>query len=69
MFLHSSRIKPYHLLVGSLDLKASQGDVGHAVGLLTTKPAELHDAGEDPDSHTQAWEAQKGRQLCVSVDD
>ncbi|CAL8364578.1 unnamed protein product [Lota lota] len=41
-------------------LNASQGDVGHAVGLLTTKPAEVHDAGEDPDSHAQAWEAQKG---------
>uniref|UniRef100_A0A8C5A8R0 Ubiquitin specific peptidase 28 n=1 Tax=Gadus morhua TaxID=8049 RepID=A0A8C5A8R0_GADMO len=41
-------------------LNASQGDVGHAVGLLTTKPAEVHDAGEDPDSETQAWEAQKG---------
>ncbi|KAG7261276.1 hypothetical protein CRUP_036560 [Coryphaenoides rupestris] len=41
-------------------LNASQGDVGHAVGLLTSKPAEVHDAGEDPDSHSQAWEAQKG---------
>jgi len=53
------------LVVGSLDVKASRGDVGHAVGLLTTQPAEVHDTGEDPDSHAQAWEAQKGIDMTV----
>ncbi|KAM7397540.1 hypothetical protein PAMA_005711 [Pampus argenteus] len=41
-------------------LKASQGDVGHAVGLLTTQP-EVQDPGEPQESRTSAaaWEGQK----------
>ncbi|XP_061905008.1 ubiquitin carboxyl-terminal hydrolase 28 isoform X6 [Entelurus aequoreus] len=44
-------------------LKASQGDVGHAVGLLTTQPAEVRDAKEPQQSETPcvAWEGQKDR--------
>ncbi|KAM3601776.1 uncharacterized protein V6R79_018744 [Siganus canaliculatus] len=43
-------------------LNASQGDIGHAVGLLTTQPAEVQDPGEPQESGTsgEAWEAQKG---------
>ncbi|XP_041657432.1 ubiquitin carboxyl-terminal hydrolase 28 isoform X3 [Cheilinus undulatus] len=42
-------------------LNASQGDVGHAVGLLTTQPAEVQDPGEPQPLETsaEAWEAQK----------
>lgn len=42
--------------------KASQGDIGHAVGLLTTQPAEVQDPGEPQESGTsgEAWEGQKG---------
>nr|XP_061818792.1 ubiquitin carboxyl-terminal hydrolase 28-like isoform X2 [Nerophis lumbriciformis] len=42
-------------------LKASQGDIGHAVGLLTTQPAEVRDAKEPQQSETPcvAWEGQK----------
>ncbi|XP_044077692.1 ubiquitin carboxyl-terminal hydrolase 28 isoform X3 [Siniperca chuatsi] len=43
-------------------LNASQGDIGHAVGLLTTQPAEVQDLGEPQESGTsgEAWEGQKG---------
>ncbi|XP_029957407.1 ubiquitin carboxyl-terminal hydrolase 28 isoform X2 [Salarias fasciatus] len=43
-------------------LTASQGDIGHAVGLLTTQPAEVQDPGEAQLSgtSTEAWEGQKG---------
>uniref|UniRef100_A0A665VDQ9 Ubiquitin carboxyl-terminal hydrolase n=1 Tax=Echeneis naucrates TaxID=173247 RepID=A0A665VDQ9_ECHNA len=43
-------------------LNASQGDIGHAVGLLTTQPAEVQGPGEPRDSGTseEAWEGQKG---------
>ncbi|KAF1378226.1 hypothetical protein PFLUV_G00188330 [Perca fluviatilis] len=43
-------------------LNASQGDVGHAVGLLTTQSAEVQDPGEPQESGTsaEAWEGQKG---------
>lgn len=43
-------------------LKASQGDVGHAVGLLTTQPPELQDPGEAQESGSSggAWEGPKG---------
>nr|XP_043898471.1 ubiquitin carboxyl-terminal hydrolase 28 isoform X3 [Solea senegalensis] len=43
-------------------LNASQGDVGHAVGLLTAQPAELQDPGEPQESGNpeEAWEGQKG---------
>ncbi|XP_038565380.1 ubiquitin carboxyl-terminal hydrolase 28 isoform X2 [Micropterus salmoides] len=43
-------------------LNASQGDIGHAVGLLTTQPAEVQDPGELQDSGTSGedWEGQKG---------
>ena len=46
----------------SRPLKASQGDVGHAVGLLTTQPAEVQDPGEpeEPGAPEEAWEGQKG---------
>lgn len=46
----------------SLLLKASQGDIGHAVGLLTTQPAEVRDPGEPQEAGTseEAWEGQKG---------
>uniref|UniRef100_A0A7N6F7E7 ubiquitinyl hydrolase 1 n=1 Tax=Anabas testudineus TaxID=64144 RepID=A0A7N6F7E7_ANATE len=43
-------------------LNASQGDVGHAVGLLTTQPAEVQDPGETqkPGIPEEVWEGQKG---------
>lgn len=43
-------------------LKVSQGDIGHAVGLLTTQTAEVQDPGEPQESGTsgEAWEGQKG---------
>ncbi|XP_070699223.1 ubiquitin carboxyl-terminal hydrolase 28 isoform X1 [Pempheris klunzingeri] len=43
-------------------LNASQGDIGHAVGLLTTQPAEVQDPGEAQESGTtgEVWEGQKG---------
>ncbi|XP_061608028.1 ubiquitin carboxyl-terminal hydrolase 28 isoform X2 [Phyllopteryx taeniolatus] len=43
-------------------LKASRGDIGHAVGLLTSPSAEVRDAGEPQESGTPAgaWEGQKG---------
>nr|XP_019952865.1 PREDICTED: ubiquitin carboxyl-terminal hydrolase 28 isoform X4 [Paralichthys olivaceus] len=43
-------------------LNASQGDVGHAVGLLTAQPAEVQDPGEPQESEApgEAWEGQKG---------
>uniref|UniRef100_A0A4W6E167 Ubiquitin specific peptidase 28 n=1 Tax=Lates calcarifer TaxID=8187 RepID=A0A4W6E167_LATCA len=43
-------------------LNASQGDIGHAVGLLTTHPAEVQDPGETQESGNsgEAWEGQKG---------
>uniref|UniRef100_A0A671W0K5 Ubiquitin carboxyl-terminal hydrolase n=1 Tax=Sparus aurata TaxID=8175 RepID=A0A671W0K5_SPAAU len=42
-------------------LNASQGDIGHAVGLLTTQPAEVQDPGEPQESGTsgETWEGQK----------
>ncbi|XP_023265206.1 ubiquitin carboxyl-terminal hydrolase 28-like, partial [Seriola lalandi dorsalis] len=46
----------------SLPFKASQGDIGHAVGLLTTQTAEVQDPGEPQELKTseEAWEGQKG---------
>ncbi|KAM4547480.1 ubiquitin carboxyl-terminal hydrolase 28 [Fundulus diaphanus] len=43
-------------------LKASQGDVGHAVGLLTTQSVEVQDSAEPQDSGTSAetWDGQRG---------
>ncbi|CAK6964536.1 ubiquitin carboxyl-terminal hydrolase 28 isoform X1 [Scomber scombrus] len=43
-------------------LNASQGDIGHAVGLLTTQSAEVQDPGELQETETPevAWEGQKG---------
>ncbi|XP_061658297.1 ubiquitin carboxyl-terminal hydrolase 28 isoform X3 [Syngnathoides biaculeatus] len=43
-------------------LKACRGDIGHAVGLLTSQPTEAGDAGEPRESGTPAgaWEGQKG---------
>lgn len=43
-------------------LNVSQGDIGHAVGLLTTEPAKDQDPGEPQESGTsgEAWESQKG---------
>ncbi|XP_054481245.1 ubiquitin carboxyl-terminal hydrolase 28 [Anoplopoma fimbria] len=43
-------------------LNASQGDVGNAVGLLTTQSAEFQDPGDPQESGTSAetWEGQKG---------
>nr|XP_020454301.1 ubiquitin carboxyl-terminal hydrolase 28 isoform X3 [Monopterus albus] len=43
-------------------LNASQGDIGHAVGLLTTQPAEVQDSGQTPELETSGedWEGQKG---------
>ncbi|KAM9332124.1 ubiquitin carboxyl-terminal hydrolase 28 isoform 2-T2 [Pholidichthys leucotaenia] len=43
-------------------LNASQGDIGHAVGLLTTQPAEVQDSGEPQELGTpgDAWDGQKG---------
>ncbi|XP_047463657.1 ubiquitin carboxyl-terminal hydrolase 28 isoform X3 [Mugil cephalus] len=42
-------------------LNASQGDIGHAVGLLTTQPAEVQDPGERQESGTsgEAWQGKK----------
>uniref|UniRef100_A0A3B4WQQ9 ubiquitinyl hydrolase 1 n=1 Tax=Seriola lalandi dorsalis TaxID=1841481 RepID=A0A3B4WQQ9_SERLL len=44
-------------------LNASQGDIGHAVGLLTTQTAEVQDPGEPQELKTseEAWEGQKIR--------
>ncbi|XP_077448905.1 ubiquitin carboxyl-terminal hydrolase 28 [Stigmatopora argus] len=39
-------------------LKASRGDVGHAVGLLTSQPAEVEDAGGSQES-AGTWKGQK----------
>ncbi|XP_059208231.1 ubiquitin carboxyl-terminal hydrolase 28 [Centropristis striata] len=43
-------------------LNASQGDIGHAVGLLTTQSADVQDPGEPQELGTsaEAWEGQKG---------
>nr|XP_054587017.1 ubiquitin carboxyl-terminal hydrolase 28 isoform X1 [Nothobranchius furzeri] len=43
-------------------LKASQGDVGHAVGLLTTQAAEVQEPAEPQESGSsvETWEGQKG---------
>ncbi|CAB1448199.1 unnamed protein product [Pleuronectes platessa] len=43
-------------------LKASQGDVGHAVGMLTTQPPEVQDPGDPEESGApeEAWEGPKG---------
>lgn len=42
--------------------KASQGDVGHAVGLLTAQTAEVQDPGDhqDPGAPGESWDDQKG---------
>ncbi|KAM6907168.1 ubiquitin carboxyl-terminal hydrolase 28 [Xenentodon cancila] len=42
-------------------LQVSQGDVGHAVGLLTIQPTEVQKPGEPQESGTseETWEAQK----------
>lgn len=42
-------------------LTASQGDIGHAVGLLTTQPTEVQEPGEPqhPATSTEVWEGQK----------
>lgn len=53
-----------YLLIYSFSslFKVSQGDIGHAVGLLTTEPAKVQDPGEPQESGTsgEAWESQKG---------
>ncbi|XP_038146296.1 ubiquitin carboxyl-terminal hydrolase 28 [Cyprinodon tularosa] len=43
-------------------LKASQGDVGHAVGLLTTQNVEIQDSAEPQESGTSAetWDSKRG---------
>ncbi|KAK5887245.1 hypothetical protein CesoFtcFv8_015866 [Champsocephalus esox] len=41
-------------------LNASQGDIGHAVGLLTNQPAELQDPEDPPEPSAEAWDKQKG---------
>lgn len=43
-------------------LKASRGDIGHAVGLLTSQPVEVQNAGEPQKSGipVEAWDGQKG---------
>ncbi|KAM8898702.1 ubiquitin carboxyl-terminal hydrolase 28 [Spinachia spinachia] len=45
-------------------LNASQGDIGNAVGLLTTRSAEVQDPGDtqEPGPPAEAWECQKGPQ-------
>lgn len=45
--------------------KASQGDVGHAVGLLTAQTAEVQDPGDhqDPGAPGESWDDQKGEIL------
>lgn len=50
-------------------LKVSQGDIGHAVGLLTTQTAEVQDPGEPQESGIsgEAWEGQKGT-LGMQID-
>lgn len=42
--------------------KASRGDIGHAVGLLTSQPQQVHDPGDpqQPAASGEAWEAQSG---------
>ncbi|XP_077402835.1 ubiquitin carboxyl-terminal hydrolase 28 isoform X2 [Vanacampus margaritifer] len=53
-------IQDPHILCRAL--RASRGDIGHAVGLLTSQPAEVRNAGEPQESGTLvgAWEEQKG---------
>ncbi|XP_056140145.1 ubiquitin carboxyl-terminal hydrolase 28 [Lampris incognitus] len=43
-------------------LSAGQGDIGHAVGLLTAQPPEVQDPGEpeNTDPKGEGWESQKG---------
>ncbi|XP_026184936.1 ubiquitin carboxyl-terminal hydrolase 28 isoform X3 [Mastacembelus armatus] len=43
-------------------LNASQGDIGHAVALLTTQSGEVQDSGETQESRTsgEPWQGQKG---------
>lgn len=42
--------------------QASQGDVGQAVGLLTSQPPEVQDPGDPQESKSadETWKAQKG---------
>ncbi|KAM9780737.1 ubiquitin carboxyl-terminal hydrolase 28 isoform X3 [Syngnathus typhle] len=49
-----------HLLCRAL--KAGRGDIGHAVGLLTSQPVEVGDGGEPQElgTPTVAWEGHKG---------
>lgn len=49
-----------------LGLQASQGDVGQAVGLLTSQPPEVQDPGDPQESKgsDETWEAQKGTRTC-----
>lgn len=46
-------------MIQNIFFKASQGDIGHAVGLLTTQPAEVQDPGKSETSG-DTWEAHKG---------
>lgn len=42
--------------------KASRGDIGHAVGLLTSQPQQVHDPGDpqQPAASGETWEGQSG---------
>lgn len=42
--------------------KASRGDIGHAVGLLTSQPQPVHDPGDpqQPAASGETWEGQSG---------
>lgn len=52
--------------LSSLLFKASQGDIGHAVGLLTTQPAEVQHPGKSETSG-DTWEAHKGTEGQIRV--
>ncbi|XP_075888245.1 ubiquitin carboxyl-terminal hydrolase 28 isoform X2 [Nelusetta ayraudi] len=43
-------------------LNASRGDIGHAVGLLTSQPQQVHDPGDpqQPAASGETWEGQSG---------
>lgn len=42
--------------------QASRGDIGHAVGLLTSQPQQVHDPGDpqQPAASGETWDGQSG---------
>lgn len=50
--------------------KASRGDIGHAVGLLTSQPQQAHDPGDpqQPAVSGETWEGQSGTLDAKHID-